>query len=87
MNEAQAFTCVVDERDEDAAVAAATCAVVLGALDRIRGHPKWDAERSCIILSGGLDTCIIAEAGSQVLGLREAVTVLATAGKPRCLKQ
>ncbi|KAG1675779.1 hypothetical protein FOA52_012435 [Chlamydomonas sp. UWO 241] len=48
---------------------------------RISGDSRWSGPirgRSVVVLSGGLDSAIIAEAGRSVLGLSAAVTVLCT---------
>lgn len=51
-------------------------AEVEGALLEIAKLPEWDVDRACIILSGGLDTSIAAEAGQKILGLGAAFTVV-----------
>eukprot|EP00884_Botryococcus_braunii_P021546 jgi/Botrbrau1/8075/Bobra.0230s0002.1 len=53
---------------------------VYRALQRIKEDKRWQPERSCIILSGGLDTSVCAEAGALLLGLTRAYTVFATPG-------
>jgi len=49
---------------------------VKAALADIADLPGWDTERSCVILSGGLDTSVAAEIGRGALGLTAAFTVL-----------
>jgi asparagine synthetase B (glutamine-hydrolysing) len=49
---------------------------VEGALADIASLPAWDPAHACVILSGGLDTSVVAEIGRDVLGLKAAFTVL-----------
>jgi len=51
--------------------------IFLSSLQRIANHKDWK-QPSCIILSGGLDTCLIAEQGRDILSLQGAVTTIAT---------
>ena len=53
---------------------------LIQSIERVASHPQWVPERSCVILSGGLDSSIIAEAGTKILGLKAAITVVATSG-------
>ncbi|EME27465.1 asparagine synthase (glutamine-hydrolyzing) [Galdieria sulphuraria] len=46
-------------------------------LQRIANHKDWK-QPSCIILSGGLDTSIVAEEGVHILSLQGAITTIAT---------
>ncbi|KAG2497871.1 hypothetical protein HYH03_004137 [Edaphochlamys debaryana] len=44
----------------------------------IAALPGWSCADACVLLSGGLDSAIVAEVGAQVLGLRTAFTVVCT---------
>ncbi|GJQ14557.1 hypothetical protein GpartN1_g6348.t1 [Galdieria partita] len=52
-------------------------AIFRQSLQRIATHKDWN-QPSCIILSGGLDTCIVAEEGCEILSLKGAITTIAT---------
>jgi len=65
----------------DPETAQRTREVVERAMDRIAASGAWrrvpgegEREGACIILSGGLDTSIVAEAGAKRLGITDAFT-------------
>ncbi|GIL72285.1 hypothetical protein Vretimale_19953 [Volvox reticuliferus] len=45
------------------------------ALTDISQNRQWDVNAACILLSGGLDSAIVAEVGGKQLGLKTALTV------------
>ncbi|KAI3433330.1 hypothetical protein D9Q98_003148 [Chlorella vulgaris] len=70
----------MDARDDHTAAdgVARLRETVLGAFRDIAAHPRWDRSRACIILSGGLDSSIVACLGKDILGFQSAFTVVTT---------
>jgi asparagine synthetase B (glutamine-hydrolysing) len=61
-----------------ALVAARTQEVVIRAMHKIGSSPGFDAANCFVLMSGGVDSAVVAKLAYELLGVRRALTVIAS---------
>lgn len=70
--------CGDTSRERAAKVAARTQKVVIQAMHKIGSSPGFDSAKCFVLMSGGVDSAVVAKLAYELLGVRRALTVIAS---------